>query len=122
MDTSILTKASASLTAVIALGGALWVFGDDTGYRPWLKKEMQDFTARDFKVVMDQTQQNTLAIAKNQFDILWGQRKFGALDFEQTTSLCKNAQILNYAVADNTGALICTKDGQPVITFKAPVK
>jgi len=122
MDFSPVTKVSATITALVTLGGLAWGFGDATGYRPWLKREQETFTANNFKLVMDQTQQNTLAIAKSQFDVLWGQRKFGALDFEQTTSLCKNAQILNYAVTDNTGALLCTKDGQPVITFKAPIK
>ena len=122
MDTTVITKFSATVTAVVALAGMGWAFGDKTGYRPWLKMEMQDFTAHDFKLVMDQTQQNTLALAKTQFDILWGQRKFGALDFEQKTSLCKAAQILNYAVTDEAGVPICNKDGQPIITFKSTVK
>ena len=122
VDTSILTKISAAATAIVALAGMGWAFGDKTGYRPWLKMEMQDFTSHDFKLVMDQTQQNTLAIAKNQFDILLGQKKFGVLTYEQSSSLCKTAQILNYVVTDDNGALLCTKDGQPIITFKAPVK
>jgi len=118
----ILTKIAATLTAGMTLAGAAWVFGDNTGYRPWLKREMQNFTANDFKLVMDQTQQNTLAIAKQEFDLLWGQRKFGALDFEQKITLCKDAQLLRYGVTDESGVPICTKEGEPILTFKPTQK
>ena len=122
MDWNLPTKIAAALTAFVTIGGFAWAFGDNTGYRPWLKKEMQEFTARDFKLVMDQTQQNTLAIAKSQFDTLWGKRQFNELNFDEKVSLCKNAQILQYNVTDNDGNLVCTKDGEPVLTFNSLVK
>ena len=122
MDTSILTKASATLAAVVSIGGALWVFGDDTGYRPWLKKEMNNFTAHDFKVVMDQTQLNSQLLAKFDYEKLTDPKRATPLTFEDKMAICKDVQILGYSVADAAGNQFCTKDGQPVITFKAPVK
>ena len=115
-------KLSALITAVTVIGGAAWAFGDKTGFRPWLKFEQNEFTARDFKLVLDQTQQNTLAIAKSQFDTLYGKSQFNNLNFDEKISLCKNAQILQYNVTDDAGNLLCTETGEPVITFKSTVK
>jgi len=115
-------KASALYTAMGVLLGGAWAFGDNTGYRPWLKKEMQEFTARDFQKVMDQTQQNTLAITKNEFDLLWGQRTHGELDFDAKVKLCTDAYILKYSVTDEEGNLICTAEGAPILTARSTVK
>lgn len=109
-----------------AVGGALsslvfgaWAFGDKTGFRPWLKFEQDAFVSNDLKLVMDQTEQNTLAMAKIQFDILWGKKQFGGLNLDEKTSLCKAAQILSYTVRNPEGDRECTEDGEPILTFQS---
>lgn len=119
LNTKAIIKAASVYSALAVLIGAAWAFGDNTGYRPWLKKEMQEFTARDFQMVMDQTQQNTLALAKSEFDRLWAQRKFGELSFEEKISLCKTAQILKYDLRTDDGSRECTEEGEPIFTFKS---
>lgn len=118
MIKNILTFA-AVVTALSSLIFGAWAFGDKTGYRPWLKLEQNAFVTNDIKKVMDQTEQNTLALAKIQFDILWGKREFGGLNFEEKVSLCKSAQILTYDVRNAKGEPECTQDGEPILTFQA---
>lgn len=115
-----LKNVSAMLLSLVALGGIAWGFGETTGYRPWLLREQNEFTSKRFQLVMEQTQQNTLALSKSSFDILWGKREFGKdpLTFEEKVSLCKDAQILDYDVLNEEGMPEC-KDGQPVLIFKA---
>lgn len=116
---NIITKTSATAAAIVSLGTLAWAFGDNTGYRPWLKKEQNEFTQKQFQIVMDQTQQNTLAISKNKFDLLYAKQVFGELTFDEKVSLCKDAQILGYVVTDKDGGLMCTKEGEPIITFRS---
>lgn len=112
------TKIVVFFTALATIVGAAWAFGDKTGYRPWLKLEQNEFTQKQFQTVMDQTQQNTLAIVKSQFDLLYGKKQFGELTWDEKMALCKNAQILNYTVVDDQNRQICSEDGTPVLTFK----
>lgn len=118
MDTSKILTAAAVVGAIVTLGGFAWAFGESTGYRPWLKKEQDQFSKSQFQLVMEQTQQNTLSIEKGKFDILLDKRKYGELNFDEKVSLCKSAQILEYDVTDEGGRPICT-EGQPVIIFKS---
>lgn len=115
---SILTTA-AVMGALSSFVFGAWAFGDKTGYRPWLKLEQDSFVANDLKLVMEQTEQNTLAMAKLQFDILWGKKQFGGLNFEEKVSLCKTAQILGYNLRASDGSPECTADGEPVFTFQS---
>lgn len=119
IDSKSILTASAVMGALSSLIFGAWAFGDKTGYRPWLKMEQDAFAASEFKLVMDQAEQNTLAMAKIQFDILWGKREFGGLNIEEKTSLCKAAQILNYTVRNATGDRECTEAGEPILTFQA---
>lgn len=112
-------KWGAVVGALGVIGGAGWAFGDKTGFRPWLKMEQKAFTEQEFKLVMDQTEQNTLAMAKLQFDILWGKKQFGGLNFDEKVSLCKSAQILNYDIRTPDGSPECTADGEPIFTFQS---
>jgi hypothetical protein len=104
-------KLAAYITAFGVIGGASLALGDATGWRPVILNE--------FRVAMEQTEQNTLAMAKLQFDILWGKKQFGSLSFEEKVSLCKTAQILNYSLRTEKGEPECTPNGEPILTFQA---
>jgi len=104
-------KLAAYITAFGIIGSAAVVLGDATEWRPVILKE--------FKVAMEQTEQNTLAMAKLQFDILWGKKQFGGLSFEEKVSLCKTAQILNYNIRTPDGSPECTPNGEPIFTFQS---
>lgn len=119
LNTKTVLKAAALYTAMGILLGGVWTFGDKTGFRPWLKFEQNDFTTRDFQKVMDQTQQNTRALAQFKFDELWGLRKFGELTWEQKMSLCSLAVTLNYTVVDDQNRQICSDDGTPILSFQS---
>lgn len=114
-----LKNTAAAVTALLTLGGIAWAFGETTGYRPWLKLEQDDFTSKQFHSVMDQTQQNTRALAQFKFDELWGLRTHGELTWEQKMSLCSLALTLNYTVVDNQNRQICSNEGTPVLVFPA---
>lgn len=117
METQKIITTSALIAAVVTLGGFAWAIGDNTGYRPWLKREQSEFTDKQFKLVIDQTQQNTRALAQLKFDELWGLRKFGALTWDQKVNLCSLALTLNYTIVEEDGCRkICSDDGTPVLT------
>lgn len=117
-----ITKTLLTWAAVWGAAGSLifgaWAFGDKTGYRPWLKLEQNAFINNDLKLVMDQTEQNTLALAKVQFDILWGKKQFGELAYEDKVSLCKSAQILQYDLRKEDGSPECSPNAEPILTFR----
>lgn len=113
------TKIAAAIAGSVAIVGAAWAFGDSTGYRPWFLFEQNDFTSKKFQLVMDQTQQNTRALAQFKFDELWGLRKYGELTWEQKMSMCSLAATLNYTVVDDQNRQICSNDGTPVLVFPA---
>lgn len=78
----------AVLSALSGMSWAAWSFGDATGYRPALIKEL--------RMVMDQTEQNTLAAERLEFNNLDGQYKNGALDNDQKQKRCQLAYDLRY--------------------------
>lgn len=118
IDSKTILKYGAIYGAITAFMTGAWAFGDNTGYRPWLKKEMQEFTAKDFKLVMDQTQLNTLAIAKQEFDLLEEKAERGVdLSYEEKRDMCKNAQILDYPVQGCE-----SKTGEPVLVVRSNAK
>lgn len=116
------TKIAAFIAGVVAIVGAAWAFGDQTGYRPWLKREMQEFTNKDFRQIMDQTQQNTLAIEKGKFDLLYSKKQFSELTFDERIALCRSAAVLDYSVTNEEGEPICSEKGEPIVVFTSPVK
>lgn len=117
LNSKAIIKAAAVYSALAVLVGAAWAFGDNTGYRPWLKLEQNEFTSRDFKLVMDQMEQNTLAITKQEFTYLEDKKEHGAeLTWEEKRDFCKGAQILEYPVEG------CAKDGEPVLIERSKVK
>ena len=118
IDSKSILKSAAVYGAVAALVTGAWAFGDNTGYRPWLKREQQEFTSKDFHLVMEQTQINTLAIAKQEFNLLEEKaQRGGELTYEEKRDLCKNAQILEYPVEG------CQKDtGEPILVTRSKVK
>lgn len=96
IDTNTIIKTSAIYAALAVLLGGLWTAGEATGYRPWLKKEMQEFTQRDFQQVMEQSQQNTQSVLALEFWRLDDKRKLGNLDDENFQKYCQIAQLLKY--------------------------
>lgn len=114
MNTHPLTTTAALATALVTLGGLAYAFGDSTGYRPIFKKEFIGFIQGEFQMAMDQTQQNTLAIARQEFVYIEGKKDRGAeLTWEEKRDFCTNAKILEYPVEG------CTRDGEPIITFQS---
>lgn len=107
-------QAAGLVTAMTVLGGAAWQIGEVTQLRPALIKELKD----GLKIAMDQTQINTLAIAKQEFDQIEGKIDHGAeLTYEEKRDFCKNAQILDYPV------LGCdSKTGEPNLIKRSAVK
>jgi len=114
----IIITTAAVITALGVITWSAWSFGDDIGYRPIIKKEFIGFINNEFQLAMDQTKQNTLALAKNQFDILWGKKEHGGLDYEERVSLCTSAKILEYKVIDQNGQPECAENGKPILKFK----
>jgi hypothetical protein len=57
MDWQKIIAASAIAGAVVTLTGLAWAFGDDSGYRPIMKREFIGFISKDFKMAQDTTQQ-----------------------------------------------------------------
>lgn len=114
INTKAILKASALYSAFGVLFAGAWAFGDNTGYRPWLKLEQNEFTTKQFQLVMDQTQQNALANARQDFIYIEGKKDRGVeLTWEEKRDLCTNARILEYPVEG------CNKDGEPIITFES---
>lgn len=114
LNTKAILKAAAVYSAAAVLVGAAWAFGDTTGYRPWLKVEQNEFTANQFQLVMDKTQQNALANARQDFIYIEGKKDRGVeLTWEEKRDFCTNARILEYPVEG------CNKDGEPIITFES---
>lgn len=114
MTTSKAVKLYAAVGAIVGLGSYAYAFGDVTGLRPWFKFEQDKFTQSDFQLVMDKTEQNTLANARQDFIYIEGKKDRGAeLTWEEKRDFCTNALILGYPVAG------CNKAGEPVITFSS---
>lgn len=112
VNTKAILKAAALYSAMAVLVGAAWAFGDNTGYRPWLKLEQEDFTKSRFQLVMEQSQQNALANARQDFIYIEGKKDRGVeLTWEEKRDFCTNALILGYPVEG------CDKEGDPIITF-----
>lgn len=111
----------AVLLSLVTLGGIAWAFGESTGYRPWLLKEQNDFTGKQFQVVMEQSQQNTRALVQFKFEELLGLMKLGGsgLTWDQKVSMCSYAYTLGYTVTDESAREICDKEGQPVVIFNS---
>lgn len=114
----IITTASL-VAALVTLGGLTYTFGDKTGWRPIIKKEFVGFIEGEFKVAMDQTEQNTLAIAHSRFNILFDKKRINKepLTMDEKISLCKDALILKYEVIDANGQPYC-KDGKSILMLK----
>lgn len=117
-----LKNTAAAVTAIVALGGVAWGFGEATGYRPWLKLEQDKFTRSEFQLVMDQSQQNTRALTQFKFEELWGLRKLGELTWDQKMSLCSYALTLNYDVIDDENRAVCSDKGTPILTYESKAK
>lgn len=112
MDTSKVVTLYAVVGAIVGLGSYAYAFGDVTGMRPWFKFEQDRFTQSDFQLVMDKTEQNTLANARQDFIYIEGKKDRGVeLTWEEKRDFCTNAKILEYPVEG------CSKDGDPIITF-----
>lgn len=118
MDWDTPKKIAGVLTASTVIVGAAWAFGDNTGYRPWLKLEQDNFTQKQFQLVMDQTQQNTRALTQFKFEELWALRKLGELTWDQKMAMCSYALTLNYTVVDDQNKEICSDDGTPILSYR----
>jgi hypothetical protein len=118
MDVSRIVTISSVFGAVVILAGFAWAFGDDSGYRPIIKREFERFLGVEFKLAMDQTEQNTLAIARQEFNYIEEKKlRGGLLTYEEKRDFCKNAQILQYPVEG------CALDtGEPIFTKRSKVK
>lgn len=97
--------------AVVVLAGGAYAIGENTGYRPIFKKEFIGFMDTEFKLAMDQTEQNTLAIANQKFIYIEEKKDRGAeLTWEEKRDFCITAKILQFPVQG------CLPDGQPDLT------
>ena len=85
-----LTKLAGTITALGIIGGAAWGFGDYTGTRPALLRELQ--------MVMDQTQQNTDSINTRELIDLEEKRKWATLTVEENLRRCQLAKALDWNV------------------------
>jgi len=102
--------AGAVFGAISSIAYGAWKFGDYTGVRPIIKLEFSKFRDSEFKLAMDQAQQNTLAIVKNEFGYLQDKLKYGELTFEEKESRCKAAQILEYTTVEGCAPSTGTPD------------
>lgn len=110
-------RAATLYGALALLGGGAWAFGENTGYSPVLKRDFIGFMNKEFKMAMDQTEQNTLAIANQSFIRIEEKKDRGAeLSWEEKRDYCTNARILQYPVQG------CLPDGQPNLIVTTPNK
>lgn len=81
-------RASALVGAVIMLAGVAWAFGDDSGYRPIIKREFVGFISKDFKMAQDTTQQLVKSVQWLELDNLEKLYKNGVLSDQEKQKRC----------------------------------
>jgi flagellar motor component MotA len=84
-------KAGSIMGAFLVLTGATVKALDYTETRPVILKE--------FRVVMDQVQQNTQATLLIRYQLLDAKRKSGTLTVEESIERCQIAMVLNYPLS-----------------------
>ena len=115
LNSKFIITCGAVFTALSGMAYGAWQFGDYTGIRPIIKLEFVKFRDSEFKMAMDQAEQNTLAITRQEFNYIEDKKDRGVdLTWEEKRDYCKGAQILGYPVEG------CTKEGEPVLIERAP--
>lgn len=83
------------VAAIGVVSGAMYTVGDSTGYRPIIKNE--------FRLVMEQMQQNSQAVLQIQFQLLEEKRQRGGLTFLELQQYCDLAKTLGYVQVPGCG-------------------
>lgn len=118
IDSKIILTFAAYLAALGVIGTTAWAIGEVTGLRPALIRELNE----KFKIAMDQTQLNTIAITKQEFNILEERlKRDGILTWDEKRDYCTFALILKYPVDDSNG-FRCTSDGIPDLVTRSKAR